>query len=70
MDIFMMVAVVTVAWAVVEIFRQKYKNTEKADDTRVEQLEATVNKLKERIEVLESLVTDQSYQVKREIERL
>ncbi len=46
------------------------KSQSKADKEQLERQQKEINELKQRVEVLESIVTDSSYQVKKEFEKL
>ncbi|WP_240223268.1 hypothetical protein [Rheinheimera hassiensis] len=46
------------------------KNKDKASDKEVAELKNELDKMKQRIATLESIVTDKSYQLKEQINRL
>lgn len=51
-------------------YKEKQLNNEKASSNENQALQAKVVKLESRIEVLERIVTDEGYQVKKEINNL
>lgn len=71
MDVFTFVIIIVIVGCgtgvLSEYFKHKRKTTElKGDDTVYEELD----RLRERVEVLEAIVTDQKYNLKKEIEHL
>ncbi|HLV48995.1 MAG TPA: hypothetical protein VKY35_08035 [Aliidiomarina sp.] len=64
------VVVSVVAGSITKIVQAKNSNTTGEDKASVARLENEVNSLKDRVKTLEALVTDDSYRVKAEIERL
>lgn len=51
-------------------FKAKTLNHNKVSDKQSEQLQQQVNKLTERVQVLEKIVTDEGYQVQKDINNL
>lgn len=51
-------------------FKAKTLNHNKVSDKQSEQLQQQVNKLTERVQVLEKIVTDEGYQVQKDIYNL
>jgi len=74
MNPFSMVAVIVVvsviAGAITKIVQARYEGNKSLDNSEVEGLQSEVNSLKERVKTLEALVTDNSYRVKSEIDKL
>ena len=71
MDVFTFVIIIVIVGCgtgvLSEYFKHKRKTAElTGDDTVYEELD----RLRERVEVLEAIVTDQKYNLKKEIERL
>jgi cell division protein FtsB len=71
MNITPIAIVALVAWAIVSIVRSfTDKSSKKMRDKEKVQLEAEIAALKERVEVLEKIVTDDSYTLRQEIDAL
>ncbi|RUO44078.1 hypothetical protein CWE15_02575 [Aliidiomarina taiwanensis] len=74
MNPFSMVVIIVVASLVAgivgKIVQLKYENKSGTDNETVSSLKNDVERLKERVKTLEALVTDQSYRVKSEIDKL
>lgn len=75
MDVFTMVTIIVVvsmAYAAYEVhMKAKMKRTRsKADDTESAAMRADIDRLKERVRVLEKIVTDQERQLADDIRRL
>ncbi|AWL12691.1 hypothetical protein HMF8227_02238 [Saliniradius amylolyticus] len=71
MNITAIAIVAIVCWAIVELvtgFRNK--KTHKQDNLRLEQMQQSVHQLQERVQVLEKIVTDQNYDLKKEFDNL
>ena len=71
MDVFTFVIIIVIVGCgtgvLTEYFKHKRKTADlKGDDTVYEELD----RLRERVEVLEAIVTDQKYNLKKEIEHL
>lgn len=73
MNVFEMVAIITVISIIGGLVsnRQKQpKNHAPRDDAETEQMQQQILDLKKRVEALEAIVTDKSYNLKREIDDL
>lgn len=75
MNVFTMVTIVVVvsviAGAITKIVQAKHEDKSKTqNNSLVDSLQNEVNNLKERVKTLEALVTDHSYRVKSEIDKL
>lgn len=71
MNITAIAIVAIICWAVVELtsgFRNK--KAHKQDNLRLEQMQQSVEQLQERVQVLEKIVTDQNYDLKKEFDNL
>ena len=66
--VFCIVAVVMIADTIQKYF--KMKNTEKENDPELEETLAHIERLEERIRVLERIVTENKFDLGREIEKL
>ncbi len=68
-------AIIGTCWTIVTIYRLKNERlktakSNTADDEEIKTLKLDIIALKERIEVLETIVTDKNYDLKREIDQL
>ena len=71
MDVFTMVVVIVVVTTVAGVFNNYLKNKDKAENKLVDAaLSEELDELRQRIEVLESIVTDQKYQLHRDLTEL
>ncbi len=71
MDVFTMVVVIVVVTTVAGVFNNYLKNKDKAENKRADAaLSEELDELRQRIEVLESIVTDQKYQLHRDLTEL
>jgi len=74
MNPFSMVVIIVVAslaaGIIGKIVQLKYENKSSDDEGTIAALQNDVERLKERVKTLEALVTDQSYRVKSEIDKL
>ena len=72
MSMWSAIALIVIAGCVLEAYRAKH--TGKADDDKLAELEAKIDKLdsdlRERVETLERIVTDRSSNLKREFDYL
>lgn len=64
------VVVSVIAGSITKIVQAKNSGATKEEKDVVDRLQNEVNHLKDRVKTLEALVTDESYRVKAEIERL
>jgi len=69
-DIFTMVAVIVVAAIAGEMYKAHKKSKNEGYQPEVDRLEKEVTALKERVKTLETIVTDNSYQLRSEIDGL
>ncbi|MEX1221048.1 MAG: hypothetical protein WEA82_02920 [Idiomarina sp.] len=67
MDITAIAVVAIIVWGIVEVFGWNKKNTKVKEDPK---LAEDLARLKERVQVLEEIVTDEKYQLKREFDNL
>ena len=71
MDVFTMVVVIVVVTTVAGVFNNYLKNKDKAESNLADTaLSEELDELRQRIEVLESIVTDQKYQLHRDLTEL
>jgi len=71
MDVFTMVVVIVVVTTVAGVFNNYLKNKDKAESKLADTaLSEELDELRQRIEVLESIVTDQKYQLHRDLTEL
>lgn len=70
MNITAVAIVAIICWAIVELTGNKSKKQSAKKDQDYEELQNTVNQLQERVATLEKIVTDEKYDLKREIESL
>ena len=74
MSVFTMVAIIVVACVIGDVLRKKYESkSDEANDERFAEMEERLAKmegLRERIEVLERIVTDRKENLKREFDYL
>ena len=68
MGVFEMVAIIVVAGIVYDMYKLKVKSDKQG--TNSSEVDQRIAALTERVETLEKIVTDSSYQVKSEINRL
>ena len=66
--VFCIVAVVMIADTIQKYFKMKHK--EKENDPELEETLAHIDRLEERIRVLERIVTENKYDLSREIDKL
>jgi phage shock protein B len=68
------IALIVIAGCVLEAYRSKHKHAGNADNDRLADLEAKIdrldNELRDRVETLERIVTDRSSNLKREFDYL
>ncbi|MDF2178957.1 hypothetical protein P2G88_11920 [Aliiglaciecola sp. CAU 1673] len=57
-----------ICWALVELVNSRHKKAPKAQDLGPMQQE--IEKLRERVQVLEKIVTDENYDLKRQFDNL
>ncbi|MEM7097013.1 MAG: hypothetical protein AAF541_02055 [Pseudomonadota bacterium] len=69
MDIFLMVFLIVLVCVGADTIN-KYIKAQKAKPALNEDLEAELDELRERIEVLEKIITDEKYQLSRDINAL
>lgn len=63
--------VAIICWAIVEVVNgPKRKKRPPAEQAEIEALQSQVNEMRERIQVLEKLVTDEKYSLNKEFENL
>ncbi|MCR9258490.1 MAG: hypothetical protein NXH95_02115 [Pseudomonadaceae bacterium] len=71
MDVFTMVVIIVVVTTVAGVFNNYLKNKDKAESKLADTaLGEELDELRQRIEVLESIVTDQKYQLHRDLTEL
>lgn len=71
MNLTAIVIVGLVCWAIVELVNgPKGKKTNKKDDQKTQELQQQITTLKERIETLEKIVTDEKYDLNRQFDNL
>lgn len=59
-----------ICWALVSIFSSKKKNKDKQQDQDNSKLHDEISDLKARVAALEKIITDDGYQLKKDIDRL
>lgn len=71
MDLTAIIIVAIVAWTIVSIIKTaKDKSTHKSSNKDVKAYETEIASLKERVSVLEKIVTDDKYDLKKQFEAL
>lgn len=70
MDIFLFVIVITIIGGSIHLTKLWIHGRAKGYGVRAESLESEVDELRERVEALERIVTDDKYTLDREIEKL
>ena len=70
MDVFTMVVIIVVVTTIAGVYEKQQKNKYKAANANQDDLLAEIDELRERVEVLEKIVTDEKYQLHREIDAL
>ncbi len=70
MDIFVFVIIITLIGGSIHLTKLWIDRRAKGHGARAESLESEVDELRERVEALERIVTDDNYTLDREIEKL
>ncbi len=70
MDVFAFVILITIIGGGIHLTKLWIYRRAKGNGARAESLEREVNELRERVEALERIVTDDKYALDREIEKL
>ena len=70
MNITAVAIVAIVCWAIVELAGMRKKKHSQQADEKYQALEHSVEQLLERVAILEKIVTDDGYNLKKEIESL
>ena len=70
MDVFVFVILITIIGGSIHLAKIWIRRNASANSARTETLEDEVHALRERVETLERIVTDDKYNLDREIEKL
>ena len=70
MDVFLFVILITIIGGSIHLTKLWIRRRAKGYGVRAESLEREVDELRERVEALERIVTDDKYALDREIEKL
>ena len=70
MDVFAFVILITIIAGGIHLTKLWINGRAKGNDARAQSLEREVDELRERVETLERIVTDDKYTLDREIEKL
>ena len=70
MDLFVFVILITIIGGSIHLTKLWIYGRAKGSGVRAESLESEVDELRERVEALERIVTDEKYTLDREIEKL
>ncbi|WP_373284977.1 MULTISPECIES: hypothetical protein [Bowmanella] len=62
--------VAIVCWALVELVNSRHKKAPKLNETELNNLKQELSTLKERVQTLEKIVTDENYDLKRQFDNL
>ena len=70
MDVFVFVILITIVGGSIHLAKVWIRRKASANSARTETLEDEMDALRERVETLERIVTDEKYNLDREIEKL
>ncbi|WP_102795792.1 hypothetical protein [Bowmanella denitrificans] len=62
--------VAIVCWALVELVNSRHKKAPKLNENELNNLKQEVTTLRERVQTLEKIVTDENYDLKRQFDNL
>ncbi|GAB3030171.1 hypothetical protein [Bowmanella dokdonensis] len=70
MNITAVAIVAIICWAIVELVNSKRKKAPKLNETEINSLKEEITRLRERVQNLEKIVTDENYDLKKQFDNL